>query len=66
MYNYGNTKNFIKKNLTKKSNDQGKFQQQSPQRLADKYKHTSSRNDRWLMRLKAIQEEYYSIGNQKS
>ena len=47
VYNYGNTKNFIKKNLTKKSNDQGKFQQQSPQRLADKYKHTSSQNERW-------------------
>jgi len=42
------------------------FQQQSPQRLDDGYKHTSSRNDRWRMRLKLIQEEYYSIGNQKS
>ena len=42
------------------------FQQQSSQRLDDIYKHMSSRNDRLLMRLKVIQEEYYSIGNQKS
>ena len=42
------------------------FQQQSPQRLDDGYKHTSSRNDRWRMRLKLIQKEYYFIGNQKS
>ena len=46
--------------------DHGGFQTQSPQRLFDEYKHTSSRNDRWRMRLKLIQEEYYSIGNQKS
>ena len=47
-------------------NDHGGFQQQIPQRLVDEYKHTSNRNDRWQMRLKLIQEEYYSIGNQKS
>ena len=44
----------------------GGFQQQSPQRIVDEYKHTSSRNDRRRMRLKLIQEEYYFIGNQKS
>ena len=56
-----------KENLEKKgANDHGEFQTQSPQRLKDGYKHTSSRNDRWRMRLKLIQEEYYSIGNQKS
>ena len=42
------------------------FQTRSPQRLDNKYKHASGRNDRWLMRFKLIQEEYYSIGNQKS
>ena len=42
------------------------FQQQSPQRLDDGYKHMRGRNDRWIMRLKAIKAEYYSIGNQKS
>ena len=42
------------------------FQTQSPQRLVDEYKHTSGRNDRWRMRLELIQEECYSIGNQKS
>ena len=47
-------------------NDHGEFQQQSTQRFVDIYKHTSGRNDRWVMRLKLIQEEYYSIGNQKS
>ena len=38
----------------------------SPQQLDVGYKHTSGQNDRWLMRLKLIQKEYYSIGNQKS
>ena len=48
-------------------NHHGEFQQQSIQRLVYKYKHTSSLNDRWRMRLKLIQEEYYFIGkNQKS
>ena len=44
----------------------GEFQTQTPQRLVDRYKHMNSRNERWLMRLKLIQEEYYFIGNQKS
>ena len=47
-------------------NDHGEFQQQSTQRFVNEYKHTSSRNDRWQMRLKLIQKEYYFIGNQKS
>ena len=56
-----------KKNVQKRSDDDnGGFQQQSPQRLVDRYKHTSSRNDRWRMRLKLIQKEYYFIRNQKS
>ena len=45
----------------KEYHDDG-FQQQSPQRLVDKYKHTSSPNDLWRMRLKLIQEEYYFTG----
>ena len=60
VYNYGKTSNKNKKRLTK---DHGGFQQQSPQRLVDEYDHTSSRNDRWMMRLKAIEAEYYSIEN---
>ena len=57
----------FKKTFEKISDDDhGEFQQQSTQRLVDKNKHTSSINDRWVMRLKLIQEEYYSIGNQKS
>ena len=60
MYNYGKTPNLKKTTLTK---DHGGFQQLSPQRLVDGYDHTSSRNDRWVMRLKAIEEEYYSIDN---
>ena len=52
------------KKCSKKSfDDHGEFQQQSPQRLVHIYKHTSSRNDRWRMRLKLIQLEYYSIRN---
>ena len=41
----------------------GGFQQQSPQRLTHRYEHTSSRNDRLMMRLKSIEAEYYSIEN---
>ena len=41
----------------------GRFQQQNTQQLVDRYEHMNSRNDRWLMRLKLIQEEYYSIEN---
>ena len=56
-----------KENFEKKwRGDDGGFQQQSTQRLDDEYKHTSGRNDRWRMRLKLIQKEYYFIGNQKS
>ena len=52
--------------LMKNANDHGEFQQQSTQRLDDEYTHTSGQNDRWLMRLKLIQEEYYFIGKQTS
>ena len=41
----------------------GGFQQQSPQRLIDRYEHMNSLNDRLMMRLKPIEAEYYSIGN---
>ena len=36
---------------------------QSSQRLDDGIKRRSGKNDRWMMRLKPIQVEYYSIGN---
>ena len=65
-WNHVWTKIYKKKTLRRSENDHGGFQQQSPQRLVDEYKHTSSRNDRWWIWLKLIQEEYYSIGNQKS
>ena len=59
MYNYG-----IKRKLRKKSDDDdGGLQQQSPQRLIDRYEHMNSRNDRLIMRFKAIEAEYYSIEN---
>ena len=51
--------------LENKENYHGGFQQQIPWRLDDGYRHGSSRNDRWLMRLKLIQVEYYSITIQK-
>ena len=58
---------FLKNRVKRRSaNDHGEFQQQIPQRLVDGYKSPSSRNDRWRMRLKLIQKEYYFIGNQKS
>ena len=41
----------------------GGFQQQSPRRLVDINEHMDSRNDRWMMRLKAIEAEYYYIEN---
>ena len=39
------------------------FQQQSTQRLIDGYGHMNSRNERWMMQLKAIEAEHYSIEN---
>ena len=40
------------------------FQTQSPQRLDNnRYEHMNSLNDLWMMRLKAIEAEYYSIKN---
>ena len=47
--------------MENKENHHGGFQQQSTQRLEDGYRHTNSQNDRWLIRLKLMQEEYYSI-----
>ena len=52
-----------KKRLTK---DHGGFQQQSPQRLVDGYEYMNGRNDRSMIRLKAIKAEYYYIENLKS
>ena len=56
-----------KENFEKKwRRDNGEFQQQSTQRLLDRYDHMNGQNDRWTMWLKPIQVEYYSIENQKS
>ena len=41
------------------------FQQQSPQRLFDEYKHVNGRNDRLVLRLNPLQREYYFINNEK-
>ena len=46
--------------------DHDGFQQQSPQQLGDRYKHMDSQNERLVMRLKAIEVEYYSIEKIKS
>ena len=56
-----------KKNVQKKS-DEGPWwiSTTSPQRFVDEYEYTSSRNDRWMMRLKVIEAEYYFHENQKS
>ena len=42
------------------------FQQQSTQRLVNKYKHMNSRNDRLDLRLNSLQREYYFIKYEKS
>ena len=34
--------------------DDGGFQQQSPQRLINEYEHMNGRNERWTMRLKVV------------
>ena len=53
-----------KKNVRKKSvDDNDGFQQQFPQRFVDEYEHMNGRNDQLMMRLKAIEAEYYSIKN---
>ena len=46
--------------------DNGGFQQQSPQYTVYRYEYMNGRNDRWMMRLKPIQVEYYPVENQKS
>ena len=53
-----------KKNVQKKSEtDHGRFQQQSTQRLIDRYDHMNVRNKWQDLCLKPIEAEYYSIGN---
>ena len=52
-----------RKNVTKMNIDDGEFQQQSTQRLVDRYEYMDSRNERLMVRLKAIEAEYYSIEN---
>ena len=49
--------------LENKEYHHGEFQTQSPQRLVDRYEHMNSKNERLMMRLKAIEAEYYSIEN---
>ena len=39
------------------------FHPKSTQRLVDRNEHIDSWNDRWMMRLKAIEAEYYSMKN---
>ena len=62
VYNYG-IKTMFEKKFRRSDIDNGDFQQQIPQRLQNGYKHMNSRNDRWIMRLKSIEAEYYSIEN---
>ena len=50
----------------KQENHHGGFQQQSPQYTVYRYEYMNGRNDRWMMRLKPIQVEYYPVENQKS
>ena len=42
------------------------FDVMNKQAAVVKQYHMNSRNDRWTIRLKPIQVEYYSIENQKS
>ena len=62
MYNYDGMKRKRLKN--KSEDDNGEFQHQSPQAVSTlKYHHMNGRNYRWIIRLKAIQVEYYYIEN---
>ena len=61
MYNYG-----IKRKLKEKSDDDdagGKLDVMKTQATVLQYYCMNSRNDYRTMRLKAIEEEYYSIEN---
>ena len=40
-----------------------KLEMTNKQATVHKYNHMNSRNERWMMRLKAIEAEYYSIEN---
>ena len=62
VYNYSIKNKCSKKKLRRSDIDNGDFQQRISQQLQNGYKHMNSRNDRWIMRLKSIEAEYYSIG----
>ena len=44
----------------------GEFQQQSPQRLVDRYEYMNRRRKAMILRLKSMPVEYYYIENSKS
>jgi len=54
---------FIKTRNRRSETDHGGFQQQSTQRLVDRYEYMDSQNERLMMQLKAIEAEYNSIEN---
>jgi hypothetical protein len=63
VYNYGKTKKLKKTRKLRSANDHGEFQQQNTQATVLQYYRMDNRNERWMMRLKAIQGEYYFIEN---
>ena len=61
-WNHVWTKNLKEKNITKKENDHDwTLNIMNKQAIVHEYKHENSRNDWWMMRLKAIEVDYYYI-----
>ena len=60
LYDYGKIK--IKINALNED-DHGGFQQQNPQAAVNKQYHMNSWDKQWMIRLKAMEAECYSIEN---
>ena len=56
VYNYGKTKNYL---LRRSETTMVKLDMINKQATVNTCQYMNSRNDRWMMRFKAIEEEYY-------
>ena len=60
VYNYGKTKNYL---LQRSETTMVKLDMINRQATVNTCQHMNSQNDRWMMRFKAIEEEYYLMEN---
>ena len=60
VYNYGKTKNYL---LQRSETTMVKLDMINKQATVNTCQYMNSRNDWWMMRFKAIEEEYYVMEN---